>query len=178
MQNEKLKAGSRFPTMTIPAVVGGNVTLGGLDAAKERWQLVVVYRGKHCPICKRYLAKLEELKDDFAAADIDVIAVSGDSAEKAALQAEEGALTFPVGYDLKVEQMAELGLYISDPRSPQETDQPFPEPGLFALRPDGTLQIVDISNAPFARPELASILNGLKFIREKGYPIRGTHGTA
>jgi hypothetical protein len=33
----------------------------------------------------------------------------------------------------------------------------------------------DISNAPFARPDLNGILKkGVKFIQEKRYPIRGT----
>ena len=36
------------------------------------------------------------------------------------------------------------------------------------------IQIIDISNAPFARPDLNGVLKGLKFIQEKQYPIRGT----
>ena len=71
--------------------------------------------------------------------------------------------------------MQRLGLYISDPRSPEETDQPFAEPGLFVINPAGNLQIVDISNAPFSRPDLDGILGGLTFIQQKDYPIRGTH---
>lgn len=75
---------------------------------------------------------------------------------------------------MSLAQMRELGLYISDPRSPQETDRPFAEPAIFAINPDGNVQVVDISNAPFSRPDLASLLSGLKFIREKQYPVRGT----
>jgi len=63
---------------------------------------------------------------------------------------------------------------VSQPRSPQETDRPFPELGLFVVNPQGQAHIIDISNAPFARPDLEGILNGLKFIKERGYPIRGT----
>jgi peroxiredoxin len=174
MKNEKLAAGAKFPEITLPLVSGNTVTLGDGNNKEDRWQLVVVYRGKHCPICKRYLATLEELKAEFDVEGIDVIAISGDGLEKAAAQVDEGALTFPVAYDLSLEQMVELGLYISDPRSSAETDRPFPEPALFAIRPDNTLQIIDISNAPFARPELGAILKGLRFIREKGYPVRGT----
>jgi len=70
--------------------------------------------------------------------------------------------------------MRALGLYISAPRSPQETDRPFPEPALFVVNPQGNIQIIDISNAPFARPDLNGVLKGLKFIQEKQYPIRGT----
>lgn len=63
---------------------------------------------------------------------------------------------------------------MSSPRSPAETDRHFPEPGVFVINPEGRLQIIDISNAPFARPDLAALLTGLKFIQAKDYPIRGT----
>ncbi|MCR9213368.1 MAG: AhpC/TSA family protein [Proteobacteria bacterium] len=175
MKSEKLTAGSAFPEITVPDVTGGEVTLGSVSEGGQKWKLVVVYRGLHCPICKRYLTTLEGLKDEYAAANVEIVAVSGDGLEKAKTFVDEVGLSFPVGYDLTTDQMEELGLYISDPRSPQETDQPFPEPGLFAIRPDGRIHIIDISNAPFARPELGSILNGLKFIQEKDYPVRGTH---
>ncbi len=175
MKSEKITAGSTFPEITVPAVAGGDISLGAVNEEQQKWKLVVVYRGLHCPICKRYLATLESLKDEYAAANVEVVAVSGDGLEKAKSFVDEVGLSFPVAYDLTTDQMEQLGLYISDPRSPQETDQPFPEPGLFAIRPDGSIHIINISNAPFARPELGSILNGLKFIQDKDYPVRGTH---
>jgi hypothetical protein len=41
------------------------------------------------------------------------------------------------------------------------------------INAEGLLQVVDISNAPFARPDLAGLAKGLKFIRDNDYPIRG-----
>jgi hypothetical protein len=70
--------------------------------------------------------------------------------------------------------MRTLGLYLSDPRSPQETDRPFAEPGLFVVNADGKVQVIDVSNAPYSRPDLAGLLNGIKNTREKNNPIRGT----
>ncbi len=102
------------------------------------------------------------------------MAISTDPAEKARPQAEELGLTYPVGYDLSIGQARDLGLYISEPRSTQETDRPFAEPGTFLVNPDGNLQIIDISNAPFSRPDPAGLLTGVKVIQEKDYPIRGT----
>ena len=67
-----------------------------------------------------------------------------------------------------------LGLYISNPRTPPETDKQFSEPGLFVINPEGKAHVIDISNAPFARPDLAQVLNGIKFAREKKFPVRGT----
>ena len=104
---------------------------------------------------------------------VELLVASGDIQEKAEIESKEEGWTFPIGFGLTVGQMRELGLYISSPRSDQETDRPFPEPGLFLTTPEGKLQLIDISNAPFSRPDLAQIVNGLRIIQEKSYPIRG-----
>jgi len=132
-----------------------------------------VNRGRHCPLCKVHLKTLDGLLEDFEAASVSVVALSGDPAEKAAADIAEHGWRFPVGYGLSVPQMRELALYVSEPRGAQETDRAFPEPGLFLVNPEGKVQIVDISNAPFARPDLAGVLRGAKLIQERGYPMRG-----
>ncbi|MGE0725004.1 MAG: redoxin domain-containing protein [Alphaproteobacteria bacterium] len=168
---EKIAAGAAMPSLRLPAVGGGQVTTG---EAGPGWQLVVVYRGRHCPLCKRYLAKLDGLREAFAAAATTIVAVSADPAEKAEADVAEFGWRFPVGYGLSADQMRTLGVYVSVPRSPQETDRPFAEPGLFLVNPEGRVQVVDISNAPFSRPDLEGILNGVKLIQERNYPVRGT----
>ena len=168
----KLEAGATIPAFSIPRVGGGELRIGG----GGQWQMLVVYRGKHCPICRKYLKVLDGLLDQFHAIGTEVIAVSGDPQDKAESEAAEEAWRFPVGYGLTLDRMRALGLYISEPRSPQETDRPFAEPGLFIINPDGRAQLIDVSNGPFARPDLQDVLNGLKIIQEKNYPIRGTAG--
>jgi peroxiredoxin len=172
MAVEKPQAGSDMPKISVPKVGGGELA----PASGQGWRMLVVYRGKHCPICRTYLKTLDGLLDQFKAINTDVMAISADPKEKAETEAREEGWRFPVGYDLSPAHMRALGLYISEPRSPQETDRPFPEPGLFVINPQGKIQIIDISNAPFARPELNGVLKGLKFIQEKQYPIRGTLG--
>lgn len=172
--SQKLAAGAEFPKFSVPLVAGGQADLGG-EASDGRWKLVIVYRGLHCPLCAKYLATLEELTPKFDELGADVIAISGDGIEKAKEQVAKGDLTIPMGYDLSIAQMQALGLYVSNPRSPEETDRPFPEPGLFVVTDKGTLQIVDISNAPFSRPDLNMILRGIEFGIEKNYPVRGTY---
>lgn len=159
-----------MPTLSLPRVGGGVVEFG----LGGQWQMLVVYRGKHCPICRTYLKTLDGLIDEFQGIGVQVLAVSGDTKVKAEAEAGEEGWRFPVGYDLSPNDMRTLGLYISEPRSPQEADRPFPEPALFIVNPEGKLQVIDISNAPFARPDLAGVLKGLKFIQDKNYPIRGT----
>lgn len=170
-----LDAGAVFPKMEVPRVGGGLVALGDVGGAPD-WQMVVVYRGLHCPICKRYLTRLEGLQAQFHEQGVGVVAVSGDPEAKARALVDELELTLPMGYGLDLAQMRALGLYVSDPRSVQETDRPFPEPGLFVINAAGRVQIVDVSNAPFARPDLEGVLNGITFIRANDYPVRGTHG--
>jgi peroxiredoxin len=155
--------------MTLPLTDGGEARLGG----EGRWQVAVVYRGRHCPLCRRYLKELDGLLEAFEEAGAEVLAVSADPRERAREEAEEEGWRFPVACELTPERMRALGLYVSEPRSPQETDRPFAEPGLLVTNPDGLLQIVDVSNAPFARPDLQGVLDGLRFIQAKDYPIRG-----
>ena len=163
-------AASSFPDLTWPKVGDGR-----LDPNEGGgWRALIVYRGRHCPLCRKYLNQLQSMQDDFADAGIRVMALSADPVERASEEAEEEGWTFPIGCDLKPEDMLQLGLYVSTPRSPEETDRPFAEPGLFVINPNGRLQIIDVSNAPFARPDLKELLNGLKFIQEKNYPVRGT----
>lgn len=165
----KLKAGAPFPNFSLPRAGGGEVTTGG-----PGWKVIVVYRGKHCPLCRKYLKTLNDLSGQFSESGIEVEAISGDPREKAESQVAEEGWRFPVGYGLNLVQMQAMGLYVSEPRSAQETDRPFPEPALFVVNPEGRAQIIDVSNAPFSRPDLAGVLAGVKFIREKNYPIRGT----
>ncbi len=169
---KKLESGARFPEVTVLRIGGGELRLGN-PVDDHDWQMVVVYRGKHCPICKTYLAQLEHTAPEFANAGVGVIAVSGDPEDRARAFTEDIGVTFPVGYGLTVNQMNVLGLYVSEPRSESETDRPFAEPGVFVINADGLLQVLDISNAPFARPDLAGLAKGLKFVRDNDYPIRG-----
>ncbi|MBU8541687.1 peroxiredoxin-like family protein [Falsiroseomonas tokyonensis] len=166
----KLAAGAAFPAITVPRLGGGEIA----PAAAGGWRLLIVYRGKHCPLCKPYLGTLDKLLEEFEAAGVSVAAISADPEEKAAADHAEFGWRFPLGYGLTVAQMQALGLYVSNPRSAQETDRPFAEPGLFLINPAGEVQLIDISNAPFARPDLAGIARGAKRIQEMNYPIRGT----
>ena len=168
------QSGASFAVQTVPQIGGGSLTLGNPGGGHD-WQLVIVYRGLHCPLCKKYLGTLQGLLPRFHEIGIDVVALSGDPVDKAQAMVDEIGLTMPMGYDLSVAQMRALGVYVSDPRSPQETDRPFPEPGLFVINEKGDLHLVDISNAPFARPDLEALAGGLAWIRANDYPIRGTH---
>lgn len=158
------------PRFTLPKAGGGTVEIG---KPKDRWTMLFVYRGAHCPRCKRFLNKLDSMLDDWTAA-VDVVVVSADTEEIAVADLREFEWTFDLCYGLREDQMRALGLFISHPLSDAEAEGLFAEPGTFGIRPDGTLMLVDISNGPAARPDLDELLDGMKFNIDNNRPTRGT----
>lgn len=171
MPTPKPVAGSTLAPITLPKVGGGEIVLGG---ARENWSLIVVYRGKHCPRCKKYLNGLNEMRDKWYDAGFDIAVISADPIEKAQADLTEFGWAFDLGYDLSEAQMTALGLYMSDPLSESETTRRFAEPGVFVLRPDGSLLLIAISNGPSARPDLSELLDGMVFTKDNNRPPRGT----
>ena len=176
MTSPKIEAGGVFPDIAARSLDGSLIDLGSPTGDAD-WMLVVVYRGRHCPLCTRYLNGLENFRGRLRDMKVDVVAVSGDSKEQLEAHTEKLEVGFPLLYGLTIDQMRELGVYISHPRSPQETNHPFAEPGLFVVNSDRRVQVVDVSNNPFVRPDLERLVSGLEWIRDpkNDYPIRGTY---
>lgn len=185
MTNHKIMPGNKLPEIILPLLSGGEASIDRTENP-DNWKLIVIFRGAHCPLCANYLKTLQSLKDSFLEDGVEILAISADSKTKADGFARKHQLSFPIAYDLSLQQMQMLGLYISDPVSESEADHPFPEPGLFVLTADGRVQIVTTSNAPFVRPDLKALQGSLRYVRTPGderhdpfggnnYPIRGTH---
>ena len=176
MRTEKLHAGADFPALPVNSQDDVAVDISKPTGDAD-WRMVVVYRGRHCPMCTKFLNSLAGYRQRLLDIGIDIAAVSGDSKEQLEDHLTRLDVNFPLFYGLALEQMQDLGLYVSIPRSEQETDHNFPEPGLFVINGDGQVQVVDLSNNPFARPDLEIFVSGLEWIRnpENNYPIRGTY---
>ena len=168
--------GSLFPRVEIPMLGGGVLQLGNASDGYD-WQLIVVYRGKHCPICTRYLRELNEVVAPLKDLGIEVVAISADNEQRATAQIAQVSPEFSVGYGLTVPQMQALGLYISGPRHGIDVAVPFAEPALFVVNEKTELRMVDIANVPFMRPQLSSLVGGLKFMRgmTEPFPANGTY---
>ena len=170
MPTPKPVAGSTLSPLTLAKLGGGEITLGG---ARDRWSLIVVYRGQHCGRCKKYLTLLNDMRQKWYDAGFDIAVVSADPEEKAQADRDAFGWAFDTGYGLSEDQMATLGVYVSDPLSATETDRRFAEPAVFVTRPDGSLLLVSISNGPSARPDLAELLDGMIFTKDNDRPPRG-----
>ena len=166
------------PALAVPLVSGGRFVLGASPA--PQFDLVVFYRGLHCPICAKYLMELERLVPEFEKRGVHVIAVSGDNAERAHAMGEKIRAThLRVGYDLGLAAARQWGLYISTSRGQTSIgiEEPtlFSEPGVYMVRPDGTLYYGSTQTMPFARPAFQDLLGAVDFAIAKDYPARGEY---
>lgn len=139
----------------------------------ENFTLIVFYRGLHCPVCKGYNRELNTLLEQFAERGVEVVAVSMDDEQRAKKTVEEWGLDdLSVGYELTEEQARRWDLYLSEGINEEEPDL-FSEPGLFLVKPDGTLYYAARNSMPFGRPDLEGMLQGIDFVTENDYPARG-----
>ena len=49
----------------------------------------------------------------------------------------------------------------------------FNEPGLFLVKPDGSVYYEALSSMPWGRPHLDDVLNGIDYVLRSDYPARG-----
>lgn len=170
---QKLMPETKAPALVLPTTDGGTFDLSA--ESPEAFTMIVFYRGLHCPICKGYLGKLDALVPEFVDAGFSVIAASMNTPDLAAqTRADWGLTNLNIAHSLTEETARSWGLWISSSIKEAEADI-FCEPGLFWVRPDGRLYLIDISNMPFARPDLEFLLSKVPLAVEKGYPARGVN---
>ena len=143
------------------------------DAKPEKFEMIVVYRGLHCPVCKTYLGDLESKLPEFTKRGVDVIAISTDSRERAEkAKADWDLKELRVGCELSIASAREWELFIS--HSIRDGEPPeFSEPGLFLVKPDGTLFFASRGSAPWGRPPFDQMLRAVDLVTERKMPARG-----
>jgi peroxiredoxin/uncharacterized protein YciI len=163
--------GDPVPGLDVPLMRGGHWRLA--DQAPEAFTLILIFTGVHCSFCKPEVEELARRRAEFTRLGIETIAVSMDDAERAErmlLEWEIGDL--PVGFGMTEAQARSWGLYVSRRVKPVEPEI-FAEPGLFLVRPDGTLYAAFQSTSPWLRPDLSILLRGIKLAMDRGTPPRG-----
>lgn len=166
------------PALNVALTAGGRYVLGA--APGKLFDLIVFYRGLHCPICAKYLLELERLAPEFAGRGVEIVAVSSDDRDRAVAMAEKvKAANVRFGYGLSLRSARQWGLHISTSRGKTSIgiEEPplFSEPGVFLVRPDGTLYYGSVQTMPFARPMFQDLLAGVDVAINKDYPARGEY---
>lgn len=169
------------PRQPVPALEFD--TIGGsrwsLAAQKpQNFTMIVFYRGLHCPVCRKYTSELNGMIDEFNKRGVSTVITSTDAKERAEeTQTKWGLPNLTIGYGVSIDAARQWGLYISTGRGMTSAgvEEPalFAEPGLFLVKPDGTLYWGSVSTMPFARPHFNEILQGVDFVISKNYPARG-----
>ncbi|KQX21483.1 peroxiredoxin-like family protein [Variovorax sp. Root434] len=170
-----------MPRQPVPSLAVPTLAHGSFDLAKEvpdRFTLLCFYRGLHCPVCAMYLRELESKIDAFAARGVNVLALSSDGEDRAREMAKKiGATCLRVGYGLSLPTARAWGLFLSTSRGKTsigiEEPDLFSEPGVFLVRPDGTLYWSSVQSMPFARPNFGELVQALDFVIKNDYPARG-----
>lgn len=168
----------RVPALEVALAGGGRFVLG--EAPATLFDMLVFYRGLHCPVCTKYLTELERIAPEFKRRGVQPVAISVDDADRARQMAEKvGADALKIGYGLDLKTARRWGLYISESRGKTSTGVEetalFAEPGLFLVRPDGTLYYAAVQSMPFARPGFQDLLSAVDFVVAKDYPARGNY---
>lgn len=135
--------------------------------------MIVFYRGLHCPLCQKYLEKLNEIHDELKARGVEVIAISMDEEVRARKSKMNWAIDkLTIGYQMRKETAADWGLFLSSAISEAEPEL-FSEPGLFLIKPDKEVYYANVSSNPWGRPFLPSFVSLMDFLKKSGYPARG-----
>jgi peroxiredoxin len=171
-----LKPRQPVPALDLPLVNGAHWSLA--EQRPQHFTLVVFYRGLHCPVCRAYLGELHRLLDEFGQRGVHVIAASTDSAERAVTAWRDWHLDrLPIGHSMSLETARAWGLYLSAGRGKSSlgVEEParFSEPGVFLVRPDGTLYWAAVQTMPFARPRFDEMLKAIDTVLKIDYPARG-----
>ncbi|EAU43284.1 hypothetical protein FP2506_10581 [Fulvimarina pelagi HTCC2506] len=171
MTHETPLPGQKAPTLRVNTLGGSSIDLS--QDNPENFSIVFFYRGLHCPICRKELEELNGKLNKFEDLGVIVHTVSMDGEERAKRQKDEWAIgNLDIGFGLSEASAREWGLFISEKAKDPEPEK-FSEPGIAAIKPDGTLYSLHLQNVPFARPTIDGLLQGLQFIIENDYPVRG-----
>jgi peroxiredoxin len=156
----RLENGQPFPSLQLPLVGGGTLSLPE-DLAGE-FGVVLIYRGAWCPYCNGQLAAFSHAKADLDAAGIKVVAFSVDDEQASTELVEKRRLNFPVAYGADADEVAAtLGAYVNDePRHLQSTG--------FVLAPDGTVVTALYSSGAIGRLVPEDVIGLVRYAKDHG----------
>ena len=168
-----MNAKPRMPAPKLEVATVSGATWRLSDSKPDSFTMIVVYRGRHCPLCKTYLGELESKLGEFKSLGVNVIALSMDDAQKAAESKEDwGLQTLTVGYGMTEASAREWNLFLSKAVKEGEPEL-FSEPGMFLIKADGTLFTASVANTPWARPPIDQMLKAIGFFNDRKPPARG-----
>ena len=153
-----LHNGQQFPSLVVPVVGGGTISLPG-DLAGS-YGVVLIYRGSWCPYCNAQLATFSRALDALTELGVKVAALSVDDEQTSAALIAKHKLRFPVGHSADAGKVAAAtGAYVNDgPRYLQSTG--------FVLAPDGTVRVAVYSSDAIGRLVADDVTGYIRYLIE------------
>ncbi len=154
----RLENGQRFPSLQLPKVGGGTVTLPE-DLAGD-FGVVLVYRGSWCPYCNAQLASFSRAHDALEQVGARVVALSVDDEATSTALADKLRLGFPLAHSADADLVSKtIGSYVNDePRYLQSTG--------FVLAPDGTVVTAVYSSGAIGRLLPDDVVGLVKYAKQ------------
>jgi peroxiredoxin len=154
----RLENGQNFPSLKLPLVSGGTLSLP--DDLAGGFGVVLIYRGSWCPYCNAQLSAFSRAKEELDAAGIKVVALSVDDEATSTELVEKRRLNFPVAHSADADTVAEaVGAYVNDdPRYLQSTG--------FVLAPDGTVVTAVYSSGAIGRLLPEDVVGLVRYAKE------------
>ena len=117
----RLHNGQSFPSLHIPAVGGGQISLP--DDLAGSYGVVLFCRGSWCPFCNAQLAAFAGASDRLTELGVEVVALSVDDEQTSAALADKHRLSVRLGHSADADKVAAVtGAYTNDdPRYLQST---------------------------------------------------------
>ena len=168
------RTGGQLPEFEVKLLSGESWSSAELPPGKMT--LLTVYRGMWCSQCKRQLQGLEKLHDEFAARDVNIVAISADTEPRARAMAEDYGLSkLAIGYEIPLEKAREMGVFIS--KREKDIEMPlFCEPASFLINKEGRIQAAWIASNAFARTAPEDMLFYVDFVAQ--HSDRAPRGSA
>jgi peroxiredoxin len=153
----RLQNGQQFPSLSLPVVGGGTISLPH-DLAGS-FGIVLIYRGSWCPYCSAQLAAFSRASEALAELDAQVVALSVDDESTGAGLVEKHRLKFPIAHSADVDKVAELtGAYISPDRSYLQSTG-------FVLDPEGAVITAVYSSEAIGRLVADDVIGFLRYVK-------------
>ena len=154
----RLHNGQLFPSLNIPAVGGGMISLP--DDFAGSYGVVLIYRGSWCPYCNAQLAAFSRTLGALTELGVKVAALSVDDEETSAALVAKHKLRFPVGHSADAGKVAAAtGAYVNDqPRYLESTG--------FVLALDGTVLVAVYSSDAIGRLVADDVAGYIRYLTE------------
>jgi peroxiredoxin len=153
----RLHNGQQFPSLSLPAVGGGSISLP--DDLAGLFGIVLIYRGSWCPYCNAQLAAFSRASETLAELNAKVVALSVDDESTTAALVEKHKLKFPVAHSADVDKVSEAtGAYVSADRSYLQSSG-------FVLNPDGEVITAVYSSEAIGRLVADDVVGFLRYIK-------------